>query len=279
MNKNGNVKVVIAIVIMLIVSLSVVGFTYAYFNTQLQGNKENTSIEVGSGTMKVDFEFGQILKARNIVPGWISDEYHYYDPVLSIVDEKNETTGEVTRKITAATLDVGKVLKKDAGLTTAPKFDDDNPLVAKPVSFTVKNTGDVFTKYAINLNVTKNEFITDDFQDDADNLVVYLIKSEDWKEGELSFGSAPLTETAEIKLYTIDEDSGKKIMNPIVTLDAYEYLAVGTSQSYYIVLGYKNNPDVSQNDSMKKIFQANVEIVGLGQYAKETTTTKTLPQD
>lgn len=246
--KNNNGKVAIAIVAMFVVALSVVGFTYAYFTAQVQGNKEETSVEVGAGIMQVDYKFGQELTATNLVPGWISDEHHYYDPLLSVKDDNG------VRKITAATLDTGKVLKTGSGLTVAPKYDDENPLVAKPVSFTVKNTGTEVAKYAINLNVTENDF---DIDIDAENLVVYLFKGT-W-DGNLI---AEATLTNPILLSETVEET--KQWKSVVELDAFESLAVGASQSYYVVLQYKDS-GASQNNSMDKVFQASVEVIGLGQ--------------
>lgn len=255
--KNNNGKVAIAIVAMFVVALSVVGFTYAYFTAQVQENKEDTSVEVGAGIMQVDYDFGQKLTARNIVPGWISDEHHYYDPLLSVDDKDG------IRKISAATLDTGKVLKTGSGLTVAPKYDDANPLVAKPVSFTVKNTGTEVAKYAINLNITAVE--TDkqfDVNIDGENLVVYLFKGT-WD------GNLIAEATLENPILLSETVEGTKQWKTVVELDAFESLAVSASQPYYVVLQYKNNPNASQNNSMDKVFQAKVEVVGLGQDATE----------
>jgi len=249
--KNNNGKVAIAIVAMFVVALSVVGFTYAYFTAQIQGNQNPVSVDVGAGIMKVSYDHGYKLAATNLVPGWISDGLHYYDPVLSVVDV--EENGKTVRKITAATLNSDGTLKAGSGLETAPVYNAETPsMVSRPVEFTVDNTGTQVAKYAINLNIKTNGFE----ESDKDNLVVYLVEGA-WTAGEITAES--LASKTALKVFDAQSN--------VLVLDKYEELAVGADKTYHVILEYKNvdAPQASTN----RTFSAEVEVVGLGQDATE----------
>ena len=267
--KNNNGKVAIAIVAMFVVALSVVGFTYAYFTAQVQNNKADKSVEVTAGIMQVDYDFGRELVAKDIVPGWISDNFHYYDPVLSVNDKDG------VRQISSAILaDVDTLGVAEDGRESAYKNIsevDALELRSKPVTFTVTNTGTKTAKYAIKLNVNYDETKTPkallntfDGSVDKENLLVYLIEGE-WNVDQKLDDTFFVGKTG-IELF--DENNAAKTVIELSDYQAIE--AGGQPKNYYVVLRYKDSEDDTQNVNMGKVFVASVEVVGLGQDAQAT---------
>lgn len=139
MEKN-NGKIAIAIVAMFVVALSIVGFTYAYFVANVQGN-DTVNVDVTAGILEVAYanNTGNTVQAYNIVPGWMSDGLHYFDST------KFETDAEGNATYTA---------QMATSEETIPEGVDVNDGITKPYNFTVsgssRNTGDA--EYVIILN-------------------------------------------------------------------------------------------------------------------------------
>lgn len=225
--KSNNGKIAIAIVAMLVVALSIVGFTYAYFTASVGANTAESSVNVQAGVLKVAYKTGNIITATNIVPGWASDSKMIYHPTASVDENGN---------ISAVSID-------DVEDTTY----DGN--VVDPVTFTVQNTGDETNTayYAIRLTGIKNEIV------DQDNLTVSLYKGT-WSEatgvvaGEL------------VKTYQLAASDQTQVISGV-----YETTGSNTD-SFYLVVSYANI-DGAQNNSMGKTVTATVEIVGLNKLA------------
>lgn len=142
--KNNNGKIAIAIVAMFVVALSVVGFTYAYFVASVNNNKDDESVTVQAGTLKIAYDNGQTLTAKNIVPGWKSDGDMVYNSIASVTSVDGET------HITAVSF---------KGLTEDQKTNGTTTDVVNPVTFTVKDesTKDATAYYGIRLKGVTNE--------------------------------------------------------------------------------------------------------------------------
>ena len=241
MEKN-NGKIAIAIVAMFVVALSVVGFTYAYFTAQVQGNTADKSVEVTAGKLAIVYANGNEILAQNLVPGWVSDDAHFYDSQYSLaVDASGNylTDADGNYKIVAVnTADCAK------------KSDGQNPGTADgkvgPVTFSVSNatdnTGD--NAYIIRLKDISNGLA----EADRVNFFVTLYNTDTntvvWSGNLLSTSpqvivSEPLTIA---KTYT---DS---------TLTA-------NAQDYKIVATYKNIDGAQSSKGVS--VKATVEIVGV----------------
>ena len=67
---NKKQKIMIIIVIIFIVILLILSLTYAYFLTQIKGNKNNTSINVTTANLVLEYGDGNgIVELYNIKPG------------------------------------------------------------------------------------------------------------------------------------------------------------------------------------------------------------------
>lgn len=237
--KENNGKIAIAILAMFVVALSVVGFTYAYFTASVKPNNAATSVTVNAGILQVDYQYGTKLAASNLVPGWISDGHHFYDPVASA------DTTKTPAQITAVTTDNEKKTIETPGAADG---------ITAPVTFTIKNTGTATSAYKILLTVDENTIT------DPENMVVYLVKGT-WTD-------KILTETTAAALGTEMEVEAK---GQVMELDVHEQLNAGAEQDYYVVMVYKNLAG-SQNASMGKVVQATVSVDGLSQEATTTVT-------
>ena len=71
---NKNQKIIISIVGITIVLLALLGLTYAYYLTRIEGNTNTNSISVTTANLKLVYDDGnEELDFTNIMPGWISD--------------------------------------------------------------------------------------------------------------------------------------------------------------------------------------------------------------
>ena len=230
MKSENNGKIAIAIVAMFVVALSVVGFTYAYFTAQVQGNTATKSVEVTAGRLEVLYAQGNKIEAQNIVPGWISDGVHYYDPIYSQGAEI--TPGSGIYPITAVTTTDHATKSDDS---TPGSADGITSPVTITVSNTANNTGD--NNYVIRLtNITNGIASTDQA-----NLKVTL------KKGASVLWSGALAA------------SGTQIIVP-----AAELLSNGASNhnDYTLYLTYVNT-NSSQNVSLGKSVTATADIIGV----------------
>lgn len=133
MKSENNGKIAIAIIAMFVVALSVVGFTYAYFTARVQGNEADKSVEVTAGKLEIKYTKGNKIVAQNLVPGWVSDGKHFYDPQYSKGEEVTGQTG--VYKITAVSTD-NHATKSDG---TTPTDADG---IETNATFTIQNTAD-----------------------------------------------------------------------------------------------------------------------------------------
>ena len=72
MNKRN--KIIISITGIVVVLLALLGLTYAYYLTRIQGNTNTNSISVTTANLKLVYDDGnEKLDFTNIMPGWIND--------------------------------------------------------------------------------------------------------------------------------------------------------------------------------------------------------------
>ena len=272
METKNNGKIAIIIIAMFVVALSVVGFTYAYFVATVEGNSNTKSVEVVAGRLEVLYTQTNKLQARNIVPGWISDGDHYYDPVYSTkVLAPVTSNGTTTYKIVAVDKEVNVTctngttskpyLCSDAAVTT-PTAVDANGVglngITGPVQFTVSNTANNRgeTKYILRLNVTTNGFGASD----KTNLKVTVKKTVSNSDVVLWSGSLAA--------------SGTQIVVP-----ATETLAVGNNSASYKVYVTYVNADATQNstanegvmNSENKTLSVTADVIGVASNDNGTT--------
>lgn len=239
-SNNNNSKIAIAIVAMFVVALSVVGFTYAYFTASVAGNTADKSIEVKAGVLRVNYDAGDTIDVINVVPGWVSDGRTYYNS--SKVED-----GEI---IAYQSTDNATAKSEIAALGTTEKAVG----LAKPVTFSVTNTGDTQNTayYAIKLTNIANEIPAAD----QENLTVALYEGE-YDEATFNGDSKP-TPIYSGKLNTSGVDQ--------YIVDEVKLTSGTTVTNYYLVVSYAN-VEGTQNDSMGKAIKATVEVVGLNRLA------------
>ena len=247
MKSENNGKIAIAIVAMFVVALSVVGFTYAYFTAQVRGNTAVSSAKVTAGRLQVVYSSGDQLIAQNIVPGWISDNKHYYDPVYSKYGAA-ESNGTTTYKIKAVSTDdritcnvtgstplsqSNQAISACDGAVTSPGTADGK---IGPVTFSVANdtpnTGD--TQYAITLTNISNSIV------DTSHLYVSLYVDDTWTwSGNLAA-------------------SGTQVIG-----SAQGITKNGSAKNYKVYLTYQNDKDADQDDSQDVSVQFKVKVIGI----------------
>lgn len=156
MKQKTNGKIVIAIVAMFAVAVSVIGFTYAYFTANLTVNTQNESVEVTAGKLIASFYGTHSINAEKVVPGWISDNLHYYNSE-AITDGKIRTT--LLNETDDATAYAALVANP---YVTGTAVDSYRALgLTAPVAFTVSNISensdpDDKVYYYVRLNVETN---------------------------------------------------------------------------------------------------------------------------
>ena len=231
MKSENNGKIAVAIVAMFVVALSVVGFTYAYFTAQVKGNSAEKSVDVVAGKLAITYEQTSKLEAQNVLPGWVSDGLHYYDPSASRYDTGSDNAdGTDIIGLSAITKDS----KFDSN--TFPRTADFTPAkkdgITDPVKFTVKNdtdnTGD--NTYVIKLVDITNGIV------DTENFVYTLY------DGTTVVNSGSLNA------------SGSQIISGVQTLAKN-----ASAKTYTVKFGYIN--DGNQDDSKTKTVTATVKVI------------------
>lgn len=239
MNSKNNGKLAIAIVAMFVVALSIVGITYAYFSATVVGNTKDKSVDVTAGILEINYAKGNTIKAQNIVPGWVSDGAHYYDPNGSVYD----VDGQGTKGVKAITkTDCETVV---CSIETPGEKDG----ITDPVTFSVKNTdkNTGTTYFAIELVNVENGIV------DTENLTYKLYKAtaENATTGGTLMTSGTLVST------TNGENDPQIIVNAAETLTDND-----TTNYYYLMLEYAN-ADTDQYASIAKTVKATVKVEGL----------------
>ena len=229
--ERNNGKIAIAIVAMFVVALSIVGFTYAYFIATVDDNDAVKSVEVTAGVLEIEYANSNRIYAKNLVPGWINDGKHYYDPVASV-----DADGHVTAAVKGAT----------NAMIAEP---NENDGIATPATINVTNTKSTDTAYyAIRLVDIENGL------EDPDNFYVtlYSTTAADATSGGTKVWKGNLESTKTTQIIVPNEQS----------------IAVNGEAHYYIELEYVNNDD--QKDSMGKTIKATVDVIGISQNNEKT---------
>jgi len=226
--ERNNGKIAIAIVAMFVVALSIVGFTYAYFVANVQGNEGTNSVTVTAGILEIEYENTKSINVSGIAPGWKSDGLHYFNSAtgcsavegeLRCVAEKAATTADVPEGATGA----------------------HEPASFK-VSTTERNTDTV--NYVILLNGITSNF---DANDKA-NLTYALCK-----------GTCDTTkEYADVTAMT--KDVIGKDGATVQLISGVETLADGGEQAYQLMVYYANN---GAQNSKGKTVHADIDVIGV----------------
>lgn len=250
--KNNNVRIIILIIAMFMVSLSIIGFTYAYFTAQITGNPTNDNVKVTSGNLEVTFTSSSTITASGIVPGWKSDGRSWYDPMA------RDSAGHIIAQ------------HIDGSTTAVPtNYKTKEYGYALPSKFTVKSTGDSTNNayYAVELTSITNQITkisTDNTWDDTKNMMVYLYKGT--YDG-----------TTDLSSDKVIWSSALNSSNSQIIPKVFEIAPTHTN-NLYVVLEYKNDTTHDQSQNMGKAVSATVKIVGVakntaGNWVNESGTT------
>ncbi len=247
--KNNNVRIIILIIAMFMVSLSIIGFTYAYFTAQITGNPTNDNVKVTSGNLEVTFTSSSIITASGIVPGWKSDGRSWYDPMA-----RDNAGHIIAQHITTSVTEVPQ------------QYKNSSYGYALPSKFKVQSTGDSTNKayYVVELtNIANGITKIGDF-DDTKNMVVYLYKGQHNESADLV--------STNILWNSSLATSGNQIIPKVFEISPKEI------NNLYVVLEYKNDESNDQSQNMGKAVSATVKIVGVakntaGNWVNESGTT------
>ena len=248
--KNG--KVAIAIVAMFVVALSIVGITYAYFTAGITNNSATKSISASAGKLVVSYTEGQdTIVVSNIVPGWMTDNDSYYDPLYSAVNDNG------TIKITAV---------KESETQQTPTVDPTDYGQQEPYYFQIGpgqgNTGTV--TYAIMLYNIENGIPAADQTNFEWRLYTYDDTAVDLED---EGGNFDYTEgTALTDWIDLAPGTAQSPGSQLVAIDTTNN-TTGTKK-YFLMLRYNNNTSASQNTSQDVTVYADIKVVGV-KYVEE----------
>lgn len=249
MEKNNNGKLAIAIVAMFVVALSIVGVTYAYFTTTVNGNKLSEEVRVKSGVLRIAYTKGQTITAEGVVPGWQNDGDKFFDIDLHAKLGRGN-------KIYAISLtgDLTEQVKTDKKISEDDMTAYQGKVMA-PLNFKVTNDSSEGAEayYGIRLSKVTNTIATAN-PDDADNVILRLYSD------------------ATLKNIVAEEIVGTT--NGQIITDAITLEADGDIDDYYAVIEYANDTDqTDQNDAQLQSVSVTFEVVGLNKVVNGGTTT------
>ena len=269
MEKN-NGKIAIAIVAMFVVALSVVGFTYAYFVAQVQGNT-NTSVTVTAGTLSVAYASTQEIKAENLVPGWQSDGLHYFD------DKSYNSVGDEIRYnacVKESEVDEGEVYNASTNPTGTRNVacDDSKAIPANgakgPAIFTVTNdstarANESTVSYVIILNGISNGLADSDTNE---NTKFHYALCKGTCPTVDKYSDLPGVGESEVLVSKgeISATDKVQVISSVQVLDKNDTTSdVLDSQTYNLMLYYDDA--ASNQDGTGKSVSAKIDIVGVAQ--------------
>ena len=238
MNRNNNVRIALAIIAMFIIALSIIGVTYAYFTARISGNTTTKSVTVQAGKLEVTYQTSNVINAQGIVPGWISDGRHYFDPT------KRDTSGHIVAQEVGVTSGVDSVSDIPTSYKTAAYG------YHLPAKFTVKNTGTNTAYYGIKLINITNQIGQIGSNNDQDNVVVKIYKGT-------YDGSAALDEAKIVYNDKLGSGSSKNT-NAVFKVEP------NNTNNLYLVLEY-NNANYDQSQNMGKNVSLTVQVVGVAE--------------
>ncbi len=238
MKSENNGKIAIAVVAMFVVALSIVGFTYAYFTAQVQGNTADKSVEVTAGRLEIVYANGNEILAQNIVPGWVSNGDYYFDTVCSSTDENEDGIYEIKAVSKSAIAEAKNKCSETDQRTPATLSPTTADGLTDKVTFSVSNSAEntADNSYIIRLTNITNGLA----EADRKNFFVTLYDGEDavvWSGNLAASGTQVIVPAAR----TIADDD--------------------ETQNYSISLTYKN---IEGAQSSKGVgVKATVEVIGV----------------
>ena len=246
MEKN-NGKIAIAIVAMFVVALSVVGFTYAYFVASVQGNT-NENVTVTAGILEVSYKNTKTINAVSLVPGWQSDNLHYFDSAAYTVDEE---TGKMQYTSCVKGSETDNVKCDDAKASAASGL-------TEPAQFSVTNTdrNTAATSYVVLLNGITNTLSTAEQAN-----FKYALCEGTCPAGEF----ASLTDDVVVSKGIVGKTGEVQVISGVQTLTDTkdgETVTKGT-KSYQLKLYYIETS--GEQSGMGATVSATIDIVGVSQ--------------
>jgi len=67
MSKTKKINIIL-IIILSILLITIISFSFAHFNTRITNNETNTTIATGSGIMEITYSSGDAINTPNIFP-------------------------------------------------------------------------------------------------------------------------------------------------------------------------------------------------------------------
>lgn len=135
MEQNNKSTIFLTVIAIATLLVAVVGATFAFFSTNIQGNDDAQSVIVKTAKLGIVYEFGQELKGENISTGWTSPAktftientgdvdmtYHigWVNVVNTFGDEIDGVVGKPEELTYTITCDNGVTLEKQQFPTTA----------------------------------------------------------------------------------------------------------------------------------------------------------------
>ncbi|MBQ3020979.1 MAG: hypothetical protein IJD92_01990 [Bacilli bacterium] len=243
MRTENNGKLAIAIVAMLVVALSIVGVTYAYFTAQVSGNTATTSGQISAGILSINYSGSQTINVQNVVPDWETSGEHYYDPVASRYNTDDGVVG------------IKAVTKTQCTDGTYGNCSITNPTnvngIADEVEFTVTNTHENgrTAYYAIKLTGISNP--TTASTTDEDKIVYTLSDGTNTYTGDLAASGEQVIVPAQIAIKNQHNDG---------TVTEADY-----TDTWTLNLKYPNIEDDQSAAAGNKALNVTVKVVGISQ--------------
>lgn len=261
MNRKNNRKLVIAILIMFLITLSVIGIAYAYFTANFKNNSKDDSVSVKSGKLVAQFKGTNSINVKNVFPGWVSDGKTYYD--INAINEEGKLTAKTAIDVATLNSDVtnGIAVEKNG--------------LSNPITFSVRNQSteksdiNFIIKLKVNVNTFSNKPAIGN-PGDAD----YVPADEDYKNLKVTlykgtynsnFDGTTYTNLPEMSVtktfytYTVPLANDNQYAE-LVLVDEAQNLAINAEENYYVVFEYLDNGKQSSQD---KELSAEVVISGV----------------
>lgn len=261
MNRKNTRKIVIAILIMFVITLSIIGVAYAYFTANFRNNSKDDSISVKSGKLIAQFKGNNSINIKNVFPGWVSDGKTYYD--VNVINPDG--------KLTAKTAVDVATLNSDLSNNIAVERNG----LSNPITFSVRNQSteksdiNFIIKLKVNVNTFSNTPAIGNPGDEG-----YVAADEDYKNLKVTlykgtynsnFDGTTYTNLPEMNAtktfytYTVPLANDNQYAE-LILVDEAQNVAINGEENYYVVFEYLDNGEQSSQD---KELSAEIVISGV----------------
>lgn len=261
MDKKNSRKIIIAILIMFILTLSIIGVAYAYFTANFKNNSKNGSVSVKAGKLVAQFKGSNSINVKNVFPGWASDGKTYYD--VNVVNPDGRLTAKKALDVATLNTDLSNdIATKRNGLSD-------------PITFSVRNQSteksdiNFIIKLKVNVNTFSNtpavgtpgdaNYVPAD--EDYKNLKVTLYKGT----YDANFDGTTYSELPEMNAiktfntYTVPLANDSQYAE-LILVDEAQNVAINGEENYYVVFEYLDNGEQSSQD---RELSAEIVITGV----------------